>query len=83
MKHLLKLTDSQLLELAPEATHQHKKGGLYRFMGLVRDADTGGLALHQSGDVLVVYEHLYPHEQGFWLRRSDEFNDGRFRRLKP
>ena len=38
---LLGLSDRDLKLRAGTATHQHYKGGLYRYVGYIRDADTG------------------------------------------
>ena len=43
----------------------HVDGGLYRLWGQVKSADTG--------EPLVLYEHLYPFEPGFWTRSLDQF----------
>ncbi|GLR13634.1 DUF1653 domain-containing protein [Chitinimonas viridis] len=45
--------------------YRHTDGGLYRFVAHARSADT-------TGDV-VVYEHLWPFEQGLWVRDRQEF----------
>jgi hypothetical protein len=87
---LVGLPDRALLMRAGNATHQHYKGGLYKLLGPVRDADTGKAVpaseLGRSGG-RVVYEHLYPHTREFWIRDRFEFEeilpDGtpRFRRI--
>lgn len=79
-EQLLTLNDKMLLQMAPEATHQHKKGGLYRYIGPVRDAATGRI-LRINGEAQILYEHIYPHQRGCWVRSSSEFFDGRFREL--
>ncbi|WP_323121327.1 DUF1653 domain-containing protein [Burkholderia alba] len=62
------------------ATHRHYKGGLYRTIGVAR---------YSEGDEsMVVYEHLWPHPRGLWVRPESIFNgalaDGtpRFRKLR-
>lgn len=88
---MLHMSDEQLLKFAPEATHQHFKGGLYKLLGRVMDAETGkpyetpGAWLIEP-DGYVAYLHLYPHERQVWIRKSSEFygpKDGglRFRPL--
>lgn len=57
------------------ATHRHYKGGLYRLIGAARHSETE--------EALIVYEHLWPHEPGLWVRPKDMFEgkleDGRQR----
>lgn len=83
---LVGLTDRELRMFCGEATHQHFKGGLYKYHGLVRDARDGEI-LCQNGTELVLYEHVFPHERQFWVRQFDEFHsktpDGqlRFRKI--
>jgi hypothetical protein len=48
-----------------EQHFRHIDGGLYRFIANARSAD-------DAGDV-VVYEHLWPFEQGLWVRKRSEF----------
>ena len=48
------------------ATHRHYKGGLYRAIGPARHSET-----HET---MVVYEHLWPHERGLWVRPAVLFN---------
>ena len=61
------------------ATLKHYEGGLYRLIGEARHSETG--------ETMTVYEHLWPHEPGLWVRPSEMFNgrlaDGspRFSRL--
>ncbi len=80
---LLHFTDQDLKEMAPEATHQHKKGGLYRLLGPARSSETGKIARDDHCRALVAYEHLLPYKREIWLRPSSEFFDGRFRELRP
>lgn len=44
------------------ATHRHYKGGLYRYIGVARHSETE--------EAVVVYEHLWPHARGLWVRRK-------------
>lgn len=57
------------------ATHRHYKGGLYRFLSAARHSETG--------ENMVVYEHLWPHARGLWVRPAELFYgvlaDGRAR----
>jgi hypothetical protein len=48
----------------------HKKGGVYR-------------KLHEANQgTVIVYEHIWPHERGVWVRDRAEFEDpGRFVKL--
>ncbi|KWK10390.1 DUF1653 domain-containing protein [Burkholderia stagnalis] len=67
-------------EAEPLATHRHYKGGLYRFVGVARHSETE--------ESLVVYEHLWPHARGLWVRPEAMFNENledgtpRFRKLR-
>lgn len=73
-KELLGLSDHLLLAIAPTATHQHYKGGLYRELSVAHHKDTG--------EQVTVYEHLFPYPNKRYVRRVHEFNDkGRFRPL--
>ncbi|MDR9179787.1 aminotransferase class III-fold pyridoxal phosphate-dependent enzyme [Burkholderia multivorans] len=47
------------------ATHRHYKGGLYRVIGVARHSETE--------ESLVVYEHLWPHARGLWVRPETMF----------
>lgn len=64
------LTESDARRIA---THRHYKGGLYRKIGIARHSET-------LEDV-VLYEHLWPHPRGLWVRPEPLFNglleDGR------
>jgi len=52
----------------------HKKGGLYRKLYDARHSD--------DESAVVVYEHLWPHKRGVWVRLADQFYEPeRFRRL--
>lgn len=57
------------------ATHRHYKGGLYRVIGSARHSETL--------ETMTLYEHLWPHEQGLWVRPKAMFegrlDDGRIR----
>lgn len=88
---LVGLSDTQLLLLAPEATHQHYKGGLYRWIGNVYSADTGCALVDADGENLVGYEHCFPYNRDIWMRSPHDFygtvksfqdDVKRFRRLK-
>jgi hypothetical protein len=71
---LVGMSDDRLRVLAPDATHQHYKGGLYRYLGSAMDAETGQQARNGRGEFLVAYMHCYPHERQVWLRPETEFN---------
>lgn len=66
------MTEDDALKLA---THRHYKGGLYRVIGSARHSETL--------ETLTLYEHLWPHEQGLWVRPQAMFegrlDDGRVR----
>jgi hypothetical protein len=49
------------------ATHRHYKGGLYRVIGVARHSETE--------EPMIVYEHLWPHERGLWVRPAEIFSD--------
>jgi hypothetical protein len=57
------MTEDQALAIA---THRHYKGGLYRVLGTATHSETR--------EPLVVYEHLWPHERGLWVRPAPMFN---------
>lgn len=57
------MTESDALALA---THRHYKGGLYRVVGVARHSETE--------EKLTVYEHLWPHERGLWVRPAEMFD---------
>jgi hypothetical protein len=85
-EELLGLSTRSLRLRCGAATHQHFKGGLYRYLGPLFDSETGERALDAKGRPLVVYEHVYPHARQIWKRSEEEFfgmKDGapRFRRL--
>lgn len=48
------------------ATHKHYKGGLYRYKFDLKHSE--------SGEVLVGYQHLWPHEYGHWGRPKEMFH---------
>lgn len=59
------LTKEEAMKLA---THKHYKGGLYRVLGPIRNADDGEAADR------TLYMHLFPHENSLWHRDTEEFN---------
>jgi len=59
------LTKDEALRIA---THRHYKGGLYRELGKIRNADDGNVASR------VLYLHLFPHENSAWHRDAEEFH---------
>jgi hypothetical protein len=69
------MTETEALALA---THRHYKGGLYRVIGVARHSE--------DLSPMIVYEHLWPHEPGLWVRPKEMFEgdleDGR-RRFTP
>ncbi|CAB3735450.1 hypothetical protein LMG26689_05396 [Achromobacter animicus] len=74
----MSMTESEALALA---THRHYKGGLYRYIGTARHSETE--------ESMVVYEHLWPHARGLWVRPADLFfgqladGSARFAALHP
>ncbi len=66
------MTEAEARQLA---THRHYKGGLYRYVGEARHSETE--------EALVVYEHIWPHQRGLWVRPAAMFHgtlpDGRRR----
>jgi hypothetical protein len=51
---------------APGEIYQHYKGGVYRLVR--RDVQHT-----ETGEIGVLYEHLWPHEHGFWFRPQKMF----------
>jgi hypothetical protein len=72
----MNLTDEQKAALpvcSGDELYLHKKGGIYRKL---YDAK------HTDGGDVVVYEHIWPHEKGIWVRPKAEFEEaGRFTRI--
>lgn len=77
---LIGLEDAQLLALAPEATHQHRKGGLYRDLGLARFAADKSVITDDRGVKQRAWLHVHPHEVGVLMRGIDE--DDKFRAIR-
>lgn len=63
---LLGKTDAELLVLAPEATHQHYKGGLYQFVG-------DGIHT-ETEEPLTGYWHVHPYDRRFYARPLEMFH---------
>lgn len=85
-ERLLGMSDRSLRLSCGDATHQHFKGGLYRYLGPLFDSETGDRALDKQGRELIAYEHVYPYERKLWHRSSEEFfglkdDKPRFRKL--
>jgi len=68
----------ELKDLAPEATHQHRKGGLYRDLGIAQDAETKQAYKDPRGP-LRAWLHVHPYEESILLRPASE--DDRFTAL--
>jgi hypothetical protein len=86
-KSLVGMKDQRLRILAPDATHQHFKGGLYRYLGLVKDADTGESIIGKDGQPRVAYMHCYPYDREIWIRDYTEWmgykdDQPRFRKIE-
>lgn len=77
---LLGKPPAELLALAPSATHQHAKGGLYRYLGPAMDTETKSVLLNRDGEPMDGWLHVYPFAQDLWIRTHSEFN--RFRPLE-
>lgn len=80
MEHPLFTTREEALA-APGEIYQHYKGGVYRLVQRdVRHSETS--------EIGVLYEHLWPHDHGFWFRPQDLFfgtlenGEPRFRLVK-
>lgn len=58
-------TESEALA-APGELYRHHKGGIYR---LVQQ----GVVHSETGEIGVVYEHLWPHAHRFWYRPQELF----------
>ena len=79
-KHPLYASREEALQ-APGEIYQHYKGGVYRLVERdVRHSETL--------EVGVLYEHLWPHDHGFWFRPENLFfgtldnGEPRFRLIK-
>lgn len=70
---LLIMKDARLRVLAPDATHQHFKGGLYRYLGVAMDSESGEPLVGKDGRPRIAYLHCYPYERGVWIRDYSEF----------
>jgi hypothetical protein len=56
------MTESEALKVA---THRHYKGGLYLWIAEAKHSETG--------ELMVVYEHVWPHKQALWVRPATLF----------
>ena len=56
---------------APGAIYDHFKGGIYRKLG--RFVYQEGEFVPAQGDIMVAYEHIYPHEHGLFIRTDKDF----------
>ena len=65
MKESLFTSEQEAL-VAPGEIYRHYKGGIYRLIG--RNAKHS-----ETGEVGVIYEHLWPHEHGYWFRAQEMF----------
>lgn len=65
MENPLFQTEAEALA-APGEIYRHYKGGVYRLVERdVRHSETG--------EIGVLYEHLWPHDHGFWFRPQELF----------
>lgn len=76
---LVGLPFGELRKLAPTATHQHRKGGLYMDLGIPRDTETKEAFVDKEGRQRRAWLHVYPHDQAVYLRPISE--DDKFRKL--
>lgn len=58
-------TEAQALAAEGEI-YRHFKGGIYRLV-------QRGVRHSETGEIGVVYEHLWPHDHGFWFRPEASF----------
>jgi hypothetical protein len=65
-------TNEELRALAPQATHQHKKGGLYKDMGIAIDTETNKTSVNSRGIPERAWLHVYPYQKKVMLRGIDE-----------
>ncbi len=74
MKHtdLIGMPKASLRALAPQATHQQVKGGLYAYLGPLMDSQTKQQAVDANGKLLVVWLHVFPYAKSVWQRPADE-----------
>lgn len=49
-------------------THRHYKGGVYRVLGQIRNADDA------DAPTRTLYQHIWPHARQMWHRNTEEFN---------
>ena len=78
-EELVGMEHERLREMAPTATHQHRKGGLYRDMGIAQDADTKEAYRDPRGP-LRGWLHVHPYEERLLLRPASE--DDKFTRIR-
>lgn len=77
---LLGLEDDALLALAPAATHQQRRGGLYRRLGPILLASDRTPVLSEGGEPLIAWLHCHPY--GPEVLARPESDDAKFRPLK-
>ena len=66
-RELLGLSPELLKRMAPDYTHQHYKGGLYRYVGK---------AFHtEDEEMVVIYEHVFPHQKQLYVRPKQMFEE--------
>ncbi len=76
---LVGLPFDELRKLAPTATHQHRKGGLYIDLGIPQDTETGEAFSDKEGRERRAWLHVYPHDRAVYLRPTSE--DDKFQKL--
>lgn len=61
------LPREELAQLYDGSVFLHYKGGIYRFLHIAKHTETG--------EALVIYEHLFPHVNSVFARPLEEFID--------
>ena len=80
MEKPLYATEAEALAADGEI-YKHYKGGVYRLL-------KRGVRHSETLEIGVLYEHLWPHEHGFWFRPEELFfgtlpnGEPRFRLIK-
>lgn len=78
-EELLGKKASELKGLAPEATHQNRRGGLYKNMGIAYDGRNKEPFADERG-ILRAWLHVYPYEQQIILKPVSD--DHKYQEIK-
>lgn len=65
MTHPLYASEAEALAAEGEV-YRHYKGGIYRLVARA-------VVHSETGEIGVVYEHLWPHAHAYWFRPEDIF----------